>query len=205
VNGGGRSTRDQAVAYIRLCHHPTRDIRSWIKAGDRLPIRVTKAPESRLKSETNRAATLTAWKVAREHTRSSVKTQSRPTTKTKGGNHAQTRQHRTRNIAEHYIRLCQNPLHDLRGWLDAHQHRGTSSRGLSSRPVAGMATYGDVRPLRAERNSRTATHLIAAHIVDRQPTPRRPHLGSHGRVCPVCRNVVRKLRSHLAEVHAVNS
>jgi hypothetical protein len=161
------TTRQLADSYIRLCHNPTRDLRGWLDAQDRTsPGRAVIAASASLPRHAQRQATLSAWKAARGCTRSRLKTPT-PTDPThqptpRGGHHGQTRQSSTRAIADATIRLCQNPLHDLRGWLDARGCRGPTGGDLSPRPLAGLAAHGGMRSLRTARDFRSAGPLITA-------------------------------------------
>ena len=81
---------------------------------------------------------------------------------TTGGRHHETRAYTTKTIAGAYIRLCQNPLHDLRGWLDAQECRGADGGDLSARSIARMGSDGGLRPLRASAEFRAAKGLTAS-------------------------------------------
>jgi hypothetical protein len=70
-----------------------------------------------------------------------------------GGSRAHSTQDPRRSTAEiagDYLRLCRDPLRDLRGWLDEDgQGRGESDL-LPTRPLARMGTDDGLRPLREE-------------------------------------------------------
>jgi hypothetical protein len=98
-----------------------------------------------------------------------------------GGNLADTEPTAPRTTAEiagDYIRLCQNPLRDLRGWLDADGRAGGESDLLPSRPLPDMGTNDGLRPVREEAGEerlddpRAAFRQASDETTDRHPEER---------------------------------
>ena len=69
---------------------------------------------------------------------------------TEGGENDRLRLRTTAQIAGDYIRLCQNPLHDLRGWLDEDRRGRGESVFLPAGQGTRVAEHDRLRPLREE-------------------------------------------------------
>ena len=64
-----------------------------------------------------------------------------------GRSHAEST---TRSLTREYIRVCQNPLRDLRGWMDASDGNSGNSSRLFARSSAGLVRNDALRPLRGK-------------------------------------------------------
>lgn len=58
-------------------------------------------------------------------------------------------QRTTQDIADEYVQLAQDPLQDMRRWLDETDERGVAPDGMPTRPAADPAGPDGVRPLPA--------------------------------------------------------
>ncbi len=66
-----------------------------------------------------------------------------------------TEEHDTspRNIVANFLKLCHDPLHDLRGWLDSHERaRGAGDR-LPAQPRTRLGGNGGLRQVRGQGNA----------------------------------------------------
>jgi len=126
-SGGGRfSARNLADDYIRLCHAPLKDLKRWL------------AEDKKSKGYAGRDAGLI-----------------RTGFLTTGGMNESDQQRPTTGVGQS-LRLYRQPLHELRGGLDAHRHGGRDGDGLSARSRAGAGRYDPLRSLRGEGQSLSA-------------------------------------------------
>ena len=86
--------------------------------------------------------------------------------KQKGGTCAKFR---TRHLVGDYLRLCKNPLHNLRGWLDSDRRKGRGNLYLFAGQGTRVAADGELRPLRTAGGSGAG-----AVAPERGEEPRRP-------------------------------
>ena len=117
---GSFSARALAADYVKLCHHPTKDLKRWI-AEDK------KTGPSTLK----------------------LRRAGRAETTTKGEKHGQHAEKGAIGLAE-AVRLRGEVLHELCGGLDAHGEGRRLADRLPSRPRASVGGHGRLRSLRAE-------------------------------------------------------
>lgn len=68
-----------------------------------------------------------------------------------------TTQATTGELVGEYLRLCKDPLRDLRGWLDEDRRERGDSDLLPSEPRASMGADDELRPVRAESRDAAAT------------------------------------------------
>ena len=55
----------------------------------------------------------------------------------------------TKKLVEEFLRLCRDPLHDLRGWVDAQGRARGNGHCVPARPGAGLARHSLVQQVRA--------------------------------------------------------
>jgi hypothetical protein len=97
------------------------------------------------------------FQAARDETTDRAKDEdTNQTQATEGGDSDRLRLRTTAQIAGDYIQLCQNPLHDLRGWLDEDRRGRGESVFLPAGQGTRVAKHDGLRPLREEAG---AEHL----------------------------------------------
>lgn len=77
----------------------------------------------------------------------------------------------TADLAAEYIRTAQNPVRDLRRWLDEDSPRRNGGDFLPSRPFASLGADSAVRPLRAEAQGDAPAPLDAPETTKDTPEP----------------------------------
>ena len=93
----------------------------------------------------------------------------------------------TKGRADAYLKLCRNPLQDLRGWLDENRRGGKANHHLFAGQGKSLAANGGLQQVRAEgvKSSHCAAFKPASRAVAERPTregkPCRPRaLGGSG-------------------------
>ena len=126
-DGDRFTTRKLAADYVKLCRHPTKDLRRWLA-------------EDKKKHGGGRQAAATT---SREGTHAHDATTNSPLAYADG--------------------LRRQPLHQLRGGLDAHREGRRQTDGLLARSRAGFGRYDGLRSLREEGGAA----LVASRLGDR--------------------------------------
>lgn len=77
-------------------------------------------------------------------------------TRNQGTDRGLNEPYNTRTLASAYLKLCRNPLQNLRGWMDAQGRQGWHHHNLPTQSGNRVAAHGGLRPIRtAGRHARS--------------------------------------------------